>query len=52
MESGQTLAIPLLTSSLTTILAFMPMLLLEGQTGEYAYSLPVVVIILLLGSFF
>jgi multidrug efflux pump subunit AcrB len=52
IESGQTLAIPLLTSSLTTILAFMPMLLLQGQTGEYAYSLPVVVIILLLGSWF
>jgi multidrug efflux pump subunit AcrB len=51
-ESGRALAIPLLTSSLTTILAFMPMLLLQGQTGEYAYSLPVVVIILLLGSWF
>ena len=52
IESGRTLAIPLLTSSLTTILAFTPMLLLEGQTGEYAFSLPVVVIILLLGSWF
>ncbi len=52
IESGRTLAIPLLTSSLTTILAFLPMLLLQGQTGEYAYSLPVVVIILLLGSWF
>jgi len=52
IESGQVLAIPLLTSSLTTILAFTPMLLLQGQTGEYAFSLPVVVIILLLGSWF
>ncbi len=52
IESGRTLAVPLLTSSLTTILAFLPMLLLQGQTGEYAYSLPVVVIILLLGSWF
>ncbi len=52
VESGRTLAIPLLTSSLTTILAFMPMYLLEGQTGEYAFSLPMVVIILLLGSWF
>ena len=50
--AGQTLAIPLLTSSLTTILAFMPILLIDGQTGEYAYSLPVVVIILLLSSWF
>ncbi|MEE9610931.1 MAG: efflux RND transporter permease subunit, partial [Desulfatiglandales bacterium] len=52
IEAGRTLAIPLLTSSLTTILAFLPMLLLEGQTGEYALSLPMVVIILLLCSWF
>jgi len=51
-ESGRTLAIPLLTSSLTTILAFTPMLLVDGQTGEYVFSLPMVVIILLLGSWF
>ncbi len=50
LESGQTLAIPLLTSSLTTILAFTPMLLIDGQTGEYAFALPMVVIILLLAS--
>jgi len=51
-EAGRTLAVPLLTSSLTTILAFMPMLLVDGQTGEYVFSLPMVVIILLLGSWF
>ena len=28
------------------------MLLIDGQTGEYAYSLPMVVIILLLSSWF
>jgi multidrug efflux pump subunit AcrB len=52
IETGQTLSIPLLTSSLTTILAFMPMLLIDGQTGEFAYSLPMVVILLLLSSWF
>jgi len=52
IEAGTTLAIPLLTSSLTTILAFMPMLLLEGTTGDYIYSLPMVVIVLLLSSWF
>jgi len=52
MESGRTLAVPLLTSSLTTILAFLPMLLVDGQTGDYVFSLPMVVIILLLGSWF
>ncbi|MEJ2168337.1 MAG: efflux RND transporter permease subunit [Desulfobacterales bacterium] len=52
IEAGRTLAIPLLTSSLTTILAFMPMLLVEGSTGDYIFSLPMVVIILLLSSWF
>ncbi len=48
--SGTSLAIPLLTSSLTTILAFLPMLLLEGAAGEYVTSLAQVVTILLLAS--
>ena len=52
MNTASTLAVPLLTSSLTTILAFVPILLLTGQVGEYAYSLPVVVTILLLSSWF
>ena len=52
IDTGRTLAIPLLTSSLTTILAFVPMLLIDGQTGEYAFSLPMVVILLLLSSWF
>jgi multidrug efflux pump subunit AcrB len=52
VETGRSLAIPLLTSSLTTILAFLPMLLMDGQTGEYAFSLPMVVIVLLLSSWF
>ncbi len=52
LASGRTLAVPLLTSSLTTILAFTPMFLIDGQTGEYVFSLPMVVTILLLGSWF
>jgi len=52
IETGRTLSIPLLTSSLTTILAFVPMLLMDGQTGDYAFSLPMVVILLLLCSWF
>ena len=50
IASGKVLALPLLTSSLTTIFAFLPMLLLEGGTGEYVRSLAQVVTILLLGS--
>lgn len=52
IESGRTLAIPLLTSSLTTIFAFLPMLLVEGGAGDYVRSLSQVVTILLLGSWF
>ena len=52
LKSAQALSIPLLTSSLTTILAFMPILLLTGDVGEYAVSLPIVIIILLMGSWF
>jgi len=51
-ESGGALAIPLLTSSLTTVFAFLPMLLVEGNSGEYVRSLAQVVAILLLGSWF
>tara|TARA_R110002110_G_scaffold415612_2_gene651624 strand:- start:86964 stop:90059 length:3096 start_codon:yes stop_codon:yes gene_type:complete len=51
-ESGASLAIPLLTSSLTTIFAFIPMLLVEGAAGEFVRSLAQVVAILLLGSWF
>jgi multidrug efflux pump subunit AcrB len=52
IAAGRTLAVPLLTSSLTTIFAFLPMLLLEGSTGDYIFSLPMVVIVLLLASWF
>ena len=52
IDTGRSLAVPLLTSSLTTILAFLPMLLMDGQTGEYAFSLPMVVVLLLLSSWF
>lgn len=51
-EAGETLAVPLLTSSLTTILAFAPMLLADGGTGEYTLSLAQVVTIVLLASWF
>ncbi|MEN8207549.1 MAG: efflux RND transporter permease subunit, partial [Pseudomonadota bacterium] len=51
-QAGETLAIPLLTSSLTTILAFAPMLLADGGTGEYTLSLAQVVTIVLMASWF
>jgi multidrug efflux pump len=52
IEAGRTLALPLLTSSLTTMLAFLPMMLSIGATGEYTKSLSQVVIIVLFCSWF
>lgn len=52
LASGKTLAIPLLTASLTTILAFAPIPLALGGTGEYTTSLGQVIIIVLLSSWF
>lgn len=49
-DAAHSLAIPLLTSSLTTIFAFVPMLLVPGGAGEYIRSLAQVVIALLLVS--
>ena len=43
---------PLLTSSLTTILAFSPLLLADNVTGEFLRSLALVVLITLLCSWF
>ncbi|MAE66589.1 MAG: hypothetical protein CMJ18_20150 [Phycisphaeraceae bacterium] len=42
-RGAQDLAIPMLTSTLTTIAAFLPMLTITGNAGEYISSLPVVV---------
>lgn len=52
LTSGRILAIPLLTSTLTTILAFAPIPLAIGGAGEYTKSLGQVLIITLLSSWF
>jgi len=51
-SAGKGLAIPLLTSTLTTILFFVPIALAEGATGEYTMSLAQVITIVLLMSWF
>jgi len=45
------LAIPVLTSTLTTVGVFAPMILIPGNVGEYVRSLPIVVAATLLISF-
>ena len=45
------LAIPMLTSTLTTVAAFVPMLSIPGGSGEYMRSLPIVISVTLLLSY-
>lgn len=49
-ESAASLALPLLVSSLTTILAFLPLMLARNASGEFLASLTQVVILALLAS--
>lgn len=48
--AGKQFFLPLAIASMTTVSAFIPMLVLEGTEGEYAYSLGAVVACMLLGS--
>jgi multidrug efflux pump subunit AcrB len=52
IKGTQDLAVPILTSTLTTIAAFLPMLTIVGNVGEYIASLPVVVATTLAVSYF
>jgi multidrug efflux pump subunit AcrB len=52
LKSGRSLSVPLLTSTLTTVFAFGPIILQIGSTGDYTKSLGQVMIILLMGSWF
>lgn len=44
-------AVPILTSTATTICTFMPLLLMGGEIGEYLKSLPIIVILALCSSY-
>ena len=48
--AGEQYALPLLISSVTTVAAFLPLFLLSGASGEYAFSLAAVVALTLGGS--
>ena len=47
IEAGRALIMPLLAASLTTILAFMPLMLAPGAAGEYTRSISLVIAIAL-----
>ncbi|MEM8784838.1 MAG: efflux RND transporter permease subunit, partial [Pseudomonadota bacterium] len=48
--AGSQYLVPLGVASITTISAFLPMLMIEGVEGEFSYSLGAVVAAMLLGS--
>ena len=48
--TGKQFFIPLGVASVTTVSAFIPMLIMDGVEGEFAYSLGAVVGVMLLGS--
>ncbi|TBW57972.1 efflux RND transporter permease subunit [Marinobacter halodurans] len=51
-QTGGELAVPLLSSTLTTILVFLPLMLAEHVSGEYTRSISIVIAISLLASWF
>lgn len=50
LAAGRQFAIPLGVASVTTVAAFIPMLILEGTEGEFSFSLGAVVAVMLAGS--
>lgn len=50
IDTGKSLSGPLLAASLTTILAFMPLMLAPGGAGEYTRSISIVIAVALLVS--
>ncbi len=51
-QSVRRLAMPLLASTVTTILSFLPLLLLPGPAGDFVGSIAIAVIVMLAWSFF
>lgn len=52
MSAAKSLGVPLFTSSLTTIFAFLPLMMANDVSGEYLRSLSQVIIVTLLSSWF
>lgn len=51
IRGAHELSIPILASTLTTVFAFLPMLTINGNVGEYVSSLPIVVSMTLAASY-
>ncbi len=50
LAAGRQFFVPLAVASITTVSAFLPMLILDGVEGEFAFSLGAVVGVMLAGS--
>jgi len=50
-QGAQEIAIPVFASTLTTIVAFLPMLTIPGSAGEYMSPLPIVISVTLMCSY-
>lgn len=50
LDAGRQFLVPLGVASITTVSAFIPMLLIDGTEGDFSYSLGAVVGLMLLGS--
>jgi multidrug efflux pump subunit AcrB len=50
LSAGRQFVVPLAVASVTTMSAFLPLLLMEGTAGEYGFSMGMVVAVMLLGS--
>lgn len=50
ISAGGQFFVPLAVASITTVSAFLPMFLVEGSSGEFAFSLGAVVALMLTGS--
>ncbi|MGJ5621603.1 efflux RND transporter permease subunit [Sulfitobacter sp. MF3-043] len=50
IAAGGQFFVPLAVASITTVSAFLPMMILEGTTGEFAFSMGAVVALMLVGS--
>lgn len=51
VQGVKEVAVPVLTSTLTTIAAFSPLLMLTSMAGDYIHSLPLIIIISLTASY-
>lgn len=51
VDGVREVAVPILTSTLTTVAVFMPLMLLDSVTGQFIFSIPAIVTISLLSSY-